>query len=58
MGDIYTWRDSPTGPPDEPTRYCGEECEHWYATPTDKLLGFADCDECKCYTPIGTECWL
>lgn len=50
---ITTWRDNPTGPPDEPMRRC-VDCELWHKVPCCGLVGW--CEFIKDYTDIGEEC--
>ena len=52
---ITTWRDHPTGPPDEPTfeRRC-VDCEHWHPCSACGLEGW--CDYIGEMTGIGNGC--
>lgn len=58
MAEVRTWRDSPTGPPDEPTRHCGVKCEHWHQCPTEPKSGFCELRDVFEHTRAGEECWL
>ena len=52
---ITTWRDHPTGPPEEPAfeRRC-VDCELWHKAPCCGLVGW--CEFIKDYTDIGEGC--
>lgn len=52
---ITTWRDHPTGPPDEPTfeRRC-VDCELWHPCPACGKVGW--CEFLKEYTGVGEGC--
>lgn len=50
---VTTWRDHPTGPPEEPTRRC-VDCELWHKAPCCGLVGW--CEFIRDYTDIGEGC--
>ena len=52
---ITTWRDHPTGPPEEPgfERRC-VDCELWHKVPCCGLVG--GCGFIRDYTDIGEGC--
>lgn len=55
MTTIYTWRDHPTGPPDEPTYEARcVDCEHWHKCTSCGLEGW--CDKHGMNTGIGEGC--